>query len=48
MLYDNENEWTKANATTWINLNNNGEWEKQGPEDRRHMELDDKEWHSSG
>lgn len=32
MFYDSENEWTKANATTWINHNNNGEWEKQGPE----------------
>lgn len=42
MLYSSENEWTKANATTWMNRATNGEWEKQGPEGRPRIELDDR------
>lgn len=48
MLYDSDNEWANANATTWTNHTNNGEWGKQGPEGRRLYRRGYTEWSRSG
>ena len=35
MLYDSDNEWTDANATTWINHTTKGKGGKQDPDGRQ-------------